>query len=495
MTTKESAPLRLDGIVRVSKTGDRDYLRSPDQQEADLQRWADRMGHELVHVHVAIDESAGHGAHPAIEAAKERALAGVTDGVVAPYLSRFSRHTVYGLETVSDLLGAGKEFFALDCPFDLRTPEGEKYLTDKLADARYEWRRLRDSFARGVRESIERGVHIGVPFGFQRSDGKGSPLAIDEDEAPAVRMAYELRADGHSWQAVADALNASGIMPRPYTRDGVLQQAVWTYKTVRQLVVGRDGNGNVVYLGTAWNGEHSTPGAHPAIVDEGVFLAANDARGTKPVGPDEGHLLSGLVRCKACGYAMTYNGADFLRCRAAQHGAGKCPDPAGVNARQLEAVVLAEFKARYLDVELEVHEADDAVDAASADVARLAIRHAALLDAMPDDMTGKAGENWRAREREAREALADAERHEGEAKAKARGASNVPADLSADDVDAMLARGEIADVRTFLAAVFAAIVVRRPNRWREPVLARTRILRRDQAPTNSTALIAHVSAA
>jgi DNA invertase Pin-like site-specific DNA recombinase len=489
--TTESA-LRLDAIVRVSKTGERDYLRSPDQQEADIRAWADERGYEIVTVHRAIDESAGKGAYPAIEEAKERALDGITDGAVVAYLSRYSRNTLYGLQTVATLLDAGRHFFAIDCPFNLRTKEGRKYLTNQLAEAEYEWHVRREGFMRGVRDAVANGVHIGVPFGYMRSDGKGTPLAINDAEAPAVRIAWEMRADGHSWQAIADALNASGIMPRPYKRHKVVKQAVWTHKTVRQLVVGREKDvvGNRVYLGTAWNGQHETPGAHPAIVDEDLYARATEARGTKWIGSDDGYLLSGLVRCKSCGYVMTYNGADFLRCRAAQHGDGTCPDPVGVNARKLEEVVVGEFKDRYFDAKLDAHADDDAVADATAKVARLAIRHDNIFASMPADMSGARGENWREHERQAGEALADAEREEAEAKAQARGA-NLPHDLTADNFDTW----PVPDQRTFLAAVFAAVVVRRPARWREPVAARTHVLRRDEVPANNIALIAHVARA
>src|SRR5262245_13413235 len=117
-----TTPLRLDGIVRVAKTGDRDTLRSPEQQERDIRRWAKEHGHEIVHVHVAIDQTGRkRTGHPAVESAKARALDGVVDGVVAAYVSRFTRNTLYGLTTVAELLDNGRYFFAPECPFDLRT--------------------------------------------------------------------------------------------------------------------------------------------------------------------------------------------------------------------------------------------------------------------------------------------------------------------------------------------------------------------------------------
>jgi hypothetical protein len=152
--------------------------------------------------------------------------------------------------------------------------------------------------------------------------------------------------------------------------------------------------------------------------------------------------------------------------------------------------VVGEFKDRYFDAKLDAHADDDAVADATAKVARLAIRHDNIFASMPADMSGARGENWREHERQAGEALADAEREEAEAKAQARGA-NLPHDLTADNFDTW----PVPDQRTFLAAVFAAVVVRRPARWREPVAARTHVLRRDEVPANNIALIAHVARA
>ena len=71
-------------------------LRGPDQQASDIRSSADANGHEIDQVHIAIDESAGHGAHPAVEAAKARGLTGVSDGCVSAYLSRFARKVYTG---------------------------------------------------------------------------------------------------------------------------------------------------------------------------------------------------------------------------------------------------------------------------------------------------------------------------------------------------------------------------------------------------------------
>jgi DNA invertase Pin-like site-specific DNA recombinase len=478
--------LKLDGIVRVSKVGDRDTLRSPEQQERDIRRWAKERGHEVARVHVAIDQSGRkRTGHPAIEAAKARALKGEVDGVVAAYTSRFTRNTRYGLTTVDDLLDAGSRFFALDCPFDdLSSPEGRKYLTALLNEAEYEGAVRARSFARGVEEAIERGAHLQARFGYAKGNGKAERLTVVKKEAKQVRRAFALRAAGHSWEAIAQALNRRGAKPRPYKRDGQVMQAVWTHKTVRQLVTSE------VYTGVAFHGPHRLEGAHPAIVSAEEYAAANGTKGTKLLGPEEGYLLSGLVRCSGCGYVMTYAGPRYLRCRSAQHGAGRCPAPAACPAAPLEELVWARFEDEYLgdgradqiEANGRVVAAKERVQAATAASER-AMRLFTLTASASEERQAEALVKATGRE------LRDAEVALAEAQAEARG-GRLPARLAVEEART----APLPDRRHWLSLVYAAVVVRAARVWREPVADRSIIVPVDDAPADRTGLRGFVTA-
>jgi DNA invertase Pin-like site-specific DNA recombinase len=484
-----STPLRLDGIVRVSKTGEREYLRSPDQQEADLRRWAADNGHTLDRVHVAIDASAGHGSHPAIEAAKERALSGAVDGIVAPYLSRFTRHVVYGLETVEELLNAGRHFFALDCPFDLRTKEGERYFTGVLTEARYEWRVRKDNFARGVSEAIERGVHIGVPFGYRRSNGKGSTLAVEPDEAALVRQIFEWRVEGWSWERIANAANKRGPLPRArrWKRGEEPRQSPWNQKTVRGLLYGDGSKLRRVYLGVALNGEHETPNAHPAIVDSALFERATRAKGLKFASPKganpDGYLLSGFVRCAGCGYVMTYQGRDQLRCRTAQQASADCPAPAGCPALPLEEFVTKQYALWATDMLASVDVSDSAHDEARAKVRDIETRLDSLM-VQAERMSGRTQAiqaRFDAQVDSVERELADAQAEE----ARTAAIADRPIVPVEDFADLPLD-----EQRKELSAIFDFVILRRAEIYREPVMRRTRIVWANEAPQDAAGRIA-----
>ena len=108
-------------------------------------------------------------------------------------------------------------------------------------------------------------------------------------------------------------------------------------------------------------------------MSDALARRARRAKGVKPLGPSEGYLLTGLVRCHGCGYAMDHapvSGRRYYRCRPEQHGDGPCSEQASVPAEDLEEWVAAEFEARFLSGSFDPDGNDEAVEAAQADVER-----------------------------------------------------------------------------------------------------------------------------
>jgi DNA invertase Pin-like site-specific DNA recombinase len=415
---------------------------------------------------------------------------GKAGGIVAFNFKRIGRaKTAEMLAMVEDVESLGGRLYDETGRVSVDDADAELITTVKAMIGRREWRERRAYLLASVENAIDRGVHLDATYGYMRpTRGKGEralPLIIDEREAPAVRQAFALRADGHSWPAVAAALNASGIMPRPYKRHGVVRQAVWTHKTVRQLVQ------NEVYIGTAYNGGHRTPGAHPAVVDLELFARANKAKGVKPQGPEDGYPLTGLPRCSGCGYTMLHSierGRRYYRCKPGQHGAGKCPAPANVPAEQLELHVLGQFKDRFIGVEMEPTAAEDALGQALEHEDRVKARVGRaqkLVIAAESDEERESAEELLAGERLALREASDAVRM---ARQQKHGVDLDP-NLDEDAFDNL----PVPDQRRLLGEAFAAVVVWPARVWREPAAERSRILTRNEAPSDSTALIARVA--
>jgi hypothetical protein len=207
------------------------------------------------------------------------------------------------------------------------------------------------------REAVARGVHVAskAPTGYLR--GPGGRLVPDEAHREAVAALFTLRAAGRSWAALAAHMNAHAV-PSPH---GVTH---WHGGSVLGIVK------NPVYTGQARSGQFTNADAHEALVDRGTWEAAQVARGVAGARSGAPALLSGLVRCAACRYAMKPNRMKLrdgstqmvYRCRGEGSG-GDCPNRAAVTARLLEDHVVETFFRAVGDMEAVPHVSCAEVDA------------------------------------------------------------------------------------------------------------------------------------
>ena len=125
---------------------------------------------------------------------------------------------------------------------------------------------------------------------------------VPNDKAPIVQRIFALRAQGASFQQIADRVDMK-------------------YPTVRFISLNR------AYLGQVKYSNEWFPGNHPPLVNESQFNAAQ--RGHTPGRRHGRHMLSGTVRCGLCGRvaSIRYNnrGQGLFRCG----GQGqRCSQPA-----------------------------------------------------------------------------------------------------------------------------------------------------------------------
>jgi len=324
--------MQLDGYVRVSRLAGRDtesasYRTEADQRDA-ITSWADREGHEIIAWHVERDVSGRRMSRPLFDVAMRRIERRETDGLAVAYRSRFGRTMLGTLQAIQRIEAAGGVALAAD-GFDSTTPEGRLARDVMLRFAEYELERIEANWRSAQGAAVARGVHIGKPprgytrTGPPRRNGGAAtgPLVPDPAVAPKVTEAYRLRAAGEPWSVVCDLLGIS---------QGV----------ARKMLQSR------TYLGEA-RGPRGlvNPGAHPALVDEDTWHRAQPGAPTGRTQPHEATRLGGLVRCAGCGHAMAAvqsrpRGRPLASyvCRG-RHREGRCPAPAGVTARLLDAWV------------------------------------------------------------------------------------------------------------------------------------------------------------
>jgi site-specific DNA recombinase len=470
--------------VRVSRVGGREgegYISIPEQL-----RTCDQKAREHsagVHEDVFRDEdrSGGNLDRPEFQRALGLIRNGEAGGIIVATLDRFSRDVADALVTIREVEKLGGRLYCGDGDVTLQNGSDEFTATVRLAAAAFDRARKREYLDNSVRSAIERGVHLSAPFGYVKSNGKGSRLAVNPVEAPTVLRMFEMRARGCSWTVIANATNAAGVLPRPSKRDGVVRHARWTAQTVKQIVHSE------TYMGVAHNGTRRHEGAHDAIVTAELFHAANHARGVKPAGPADGYLLTGLGRCSLCGYALIHQGQGERRYYRCQHdGCRALSVPAG----PIEQHVADAFALDFLDVEMVATATDDHVIGAESAVTAARARLAGLFEMAGGlgEMSASEREMFDGQLRGARACLRDAEASLRAAHQASHGAE-LPIDLDAAGFEAL----SVPERRRLLGLVYAAAVVRPAAVWREPVAQRVRMLGRHEAPADSTHLIAFVA--
>lgn len=254
---------------------------------------------------------------------------GRAGGIIVAFQDRLSRENGLGTAEVWEALEhVGAVLIACD-GIDSRTEGSEMLFSIKAAVARDQWKRYKANWAKATEHSVAAGKYQGyAPVGFDRLL---NGTLRQNDAAPVVREAFLARANGRSWNRLADLFESRGVR----TATGAEK---WHINSVRSLI------GNPIYKGTLKNGhEHHFPAY--AIVTPSEWEAAQPAPPSGPSGgrKDRGKwaILGGLLTCQACGSILTPNGEyrhekfyGYYVCK--QRG---CTEHARVNADEIHALV------------------------------------------------------------------------------------------------------------------------------------------------------------
>lgn len=445
--------MRLVRYIRVSKVAGRagDSFQSPQQQRKAIDAIVSLTPNaRIVAEFEDMDESGGTMNRPGVQRAIEMVEIGQADGIVVAYLDRWAR-TLEALEMIERWAAQGKTLISARERFDATTSQGKFALGMMLLVAKYYRDQVTERWDDSVRDAIGRGVHTVVPYGYRRSNGKGSPLVIEPDESATVRRIYAERMHGTSDSNIARGLNADAI---PAAKGGR-----WTRQAIRALIRSK------VYMGTAHKGPHELAGAHEAIVSADEWRAAQ-----KPAGePTQNgrYLLSGLARCGCCGFTLTggYSGREYrYRCYTAHRSTFRCEHPVSTSAAALEALVADAFLARYGDIRMQAASGQSLAAATEATLARTRDEYERWRDDA-EMRTAIGDEDYRAGLLARKRALNDAERDHADALRESNAATlNI-----SDDIWGAL---DTSERRGLMREGMDAVVVRRARSTRSPLAER-----------------------
>jgi site-specific DNA recombinase len=282
---------------------------------------------------------------PAFQRLLEDIDAGKVDLVVVYKVDRLSRSLLDFAKVMERLGRAGAAFVSVTQNFSTADAMGRLTLNVLMSFAEFERSMIAERTRDKIAASRRRGKWTGgpVPLGYDVAHGK---LVINEPEAVVVREAFALYREEKSAFLVARALNARGRRTKGRLGEGGtrLPGPRWTKVSVLRVLK------NPLYVGLVPYGRERHPGEHAPLVDQEAFARAQEllkrpAARRRQVGRNERYLLSGLVRCGACGGAMTpastrKSGRTYRYYRCARRDRG---GPEACGAPALPAAALENF--------------------------------------------------------------------------------------------------------------------------------------------------------
>jgi site-specific DNA recombinase len=339
-TPAAGAPRRVAVYVRRS-TDDEHQPFSIDAQLAKLNSYIDSQPGWTLAATFSDDASGATTNRPGLQAALDAAHAGRYDVLLVYRVDRFSRRLTDMMALVEQLDTAGVAFCSATEHFDTSTPMGRMFLQLLGMFAEFERSTIIDRVINGMTAKAGKGKWTGGtrPFGY-RVDRDIDRLTPDPHEAPVLREIFGLYVSARlGTRTIANQLNTRGLRNR--------SGKPWSGHNIGRILANR------VYLGEVHFRDIVTTDAHPALIDEEIFAAAQrlrDARGdkqTQRAGSDSDYHCTGLITCPRCGHKYVGTSARgktrryrYYTCFSrTRYGAAGCP--AGrIDADDLDTAVL-----------------------------------------------------------------------------------------------------------------------------------------------------------
>lgn len=211
---KTKAPQRLIAYARVSTDEQGESGLSLAAQQEKLRAYATLYGIELVEVLLETG-SARTLERPKLQQALEAIKRGRLDGILVVRLDRLTRSVRDLGELLEGPFAPGRgSLVSVDERLDTSTASGRLVVHVLIAVAEWERGIIGERTSAALRELRRQGRHTGgdAPFGFRiGKDGKLTPVAREQR---TIQRARELRAEGLTQAAIAEALLTEGFRPR-----------------------------------------------------------------------------------------------------------------------------------------------------------------------------------------------------------------------------------------------------------------------------------------
>ena len=301
-------PERVGLLMRVSAEEQRDR-ETIEIQEEFLDQYCRLYGLEVVEAYKDHGVSGTIPLHQRPEGRRliEDAKAGKFRTVLVKKLDRLGRSLLVIVDAHDRLAEYGIALRSATEPIDTSTPSGRLIFQMLASFAEYDRENIRERTQEGLHRAFRRGKQTGrIPYGYDVADD--GRFVLVEEEAAVVRDIFSNLAAGSTLYGEAQRLNGLGLPDPGWKYRGRPRQhsARWTAATISKMVnqSAYGGTHRVKIFGGEGSVERECPTAVPPELRQRALarLAENKRQGRRPT--DRSYLLSGLIRCAACGSAF-----------------------------------------------------------------------------------------------------------------------------------------------------------------------------------------------
>jgi len=339
--------------ARYSSENQRD--ESIDAQISAMETYAKSHDIRIVATYIDRAKSATCDQRPSFQEMIKMSETGLFNTIMVHKLDRFAR-SKYDSAIYKQKLKSNKvQLISVTEQLD-GSPESIILESVLEAMAEYYSKNLAREVVKGLRENAKAATHTGgvAPLGYDIVDKK---LVVNEHEAQAVRIIFEMFANNHPYSEIIRTLNQKGFVTKkgnPFAKNSlteILRNEKYRGIYIYNKSASKSANGT--YNRHAYKPESEIiriEGGCPAIVSNEIFeaVAKRHKENCKKFGQNQArqkYLLSGLVHCGICHapmYANKRKKESQLTFRCSNHGKDH------IDCKEINMAVLEQYVLRVL---------------------------------------------------------------------------------------------------------------------------------------------------
>lgn len=342
----------MNAVIYARYSSDNQREESIDAQLRICRRHCEERGYKIVREYVDEAFTATNDRRPSYQQMIADSKSGQFQVVVFHKVNRNARNEYDYYFNKMKLIRAGVSVEYAGQAFDSQTPEGQLMENQLVGMAAYFSRNLSKEVKKGQHENALKCVHNGgtPPLGYDV--GKDMRYVINEAEARAVRLIFDMYTNDYKYNDIIAELNRQGYRTKigREFRNNSIHDILVNPKYAGYYVYGRHRGPRNQPRNShkASDDAYIVKGGMPAIVEEEVWNKAaarlsGKRRYRASYSAKTVFLLAGLIRCRNCGHNMTGTAyRQKLKSGVKEYAYYRCQHCGSkqVHARPLESLVV-----------------------------------------------------------------------------------------------------------------------------------------------------------